>query len=52
MTSNLSPNRKRPFVRFLIWVYMVTQEDQKGQQGATLSHGEYVLNTSCVLNKQ
>ncbi|XP_019851941.1 PREDICTED: inositol 1,4,5-trisphosphate receptor type 3-like [Amphimedon queenslandica] len=40
MTSNLPPNRKRPFVRFLIWVYMVTQEDQRGQQGATLSHGD------------
>lgn len=29
IASDLSPERKRPFVRFLIWVYMDTEESSE-----------------------
>ena len=40
MSSNLPPAKKRPFVRFLIWVYLITEEDEQNNQGSELTHGE------------
>ena len=40
MSSHLPPARKRPFVRFLIWVYMNTEGDRENTQGSALTHGE------------
>ena len=49
---NIDPLRKKPFVRFLLWVYMTTGGD-KIQTGSTiLHHDEYVyyLSKNVVFN--
>ena len=39
--NQLPPYRKRPFVRFLIWVYMNTEDGQQlNQQSSSLTHGK------------
>ena len=38
----LDPTRKKPFVRFLLWVYMNTQSDKIQTGSAVLVHDEYV----------
>ena len=38
-SHELPADRKRPFVRFLIWVYMCTDGD-RNSEGATLAHRE------------
>lgn len=34
----ISCDRKRPFVRFLVWVYIDTDGDRNVTEGATLAH--------------
>ena len=43
MSLPLPPLRKKPFVRFLISVYMSSDRDQEDRSGSgvTLSHGKY-----------
>ena len=38
----LDPNRKKPFVRFLLWVYMNTQSDKIQTGSGVLFHDVYV----------
>ena len=38
--DNIPVDRKRPFVRFLIWVYICTDGDESTSEGASLSHDE------------
>lgn len=33
-------DRKRPFVRFLVWVYIDTDGDRNVTEGATLAHNQ------------
>ena len=42
--SQLPPLRKRPFVRFLIWVYMKTADDKDENRKFSLKHGKYVID--------
>jgi len=49
-STSIPLNRKRPFARFLVWVYM-NAGGSKMQKGAShLSHSRYVtdLNGSCI----
>jgi inositol 1,4,5-triphosphate receptor type 1 len=49
----LLPQRKKPFVRFLLFVYLITEEDQQNNQGTALTHGEvmwtYLAHLSSIL---
>ena len=46
---DLDPIRKKPFVRFLLWVYMNTGSGDKIQTGSTiLFHDGYVSCVECV----
>ena len=46
---DLDPIRKKPFVRFLLWVYMNTGSGDKIQTGSTiLFHDGYVSHVECL----
>ena len=40
---DLDPLIKKPFVRFLLWVYMTTAGDKMQAGSAVLQHDSYVI---------